>query len=387
MSSLSSATRWVAGVLIVAVSLSAHAYAEEPPVPPPAPPPLPPVIVASPAPMQMTVVPPANPCTTCPPPPCCFQRRDSCSWQVDRCCRRLGRFEVSLQGTYTYITDPEHAFGVDTFLPDQVRWDTLEFDGEPGGRAAVRYAVGPLDWIEARFAYLGEFDDQRRQTGVAGYAPAAEPPPIPGVAPGVAGPFTADFSMESTLWTAELNWWSEWFCDGRWRVDTVVGARVISFEEDAEVNSVDPGFNPGFPGDPFVRSETDNLFLGVQAGARVHWDIHQCFELNASLKGLLGNLNRETVVTDNSVFSGGPHSASLEEDEFVWGFEAEVGARWRLLRWLSLEAGYSLLFLDNVQRANDAMNFGASLSGAVQAQSNPDQLFAHSVFAGITLQF
>jgi hypothetical protein len=299
----------------------------------------------------------------------------------------MGRFELSLQGTYTWLPDPEHAFGIDTFFPDQLRWDNLEYEPEFGGRVAARYAVGPYDKIEARFAYFGEFEDSQRQTGVFGYAPAAPPPPIPGVAEGVAGPFTANFAMESTLWTAELNWWSEWFCDGRWRVDTVVGARAIAFDEEADVSGFDPAFNPGFPGAPFVHSDTENLFLGVQAGARAHYDLNQCIELNASLKGMLGNINRKTVVSDNSVFSGGPHSGSLEEDEFVWGFEAEVGVRWRLVRWLSIEAGYSLLFLDDVQRANDALNFGASTSGAVQAQSDPDQLYAHTLFAGVTLQF
>jgi hypothetical protein len=407
----------IAGAVVLAGCLFATtAYAEEPPPagpppmpvgPPPAPDmaPPPPMRVAPPPPASNVVVTPAptygptyysTPCAPAPTPcapcdPCaplpCFQLRDECGWPADCNGCPLGRFEIALQGTYTFITDPEHAFGLDTFFPNQLRWDTLDYDGEFGGRVALRYAMTPCDRIEARGAYLGEFSDSTRQTGVFGFSPFGVPPPIPAVAPGVAGPFTADFEMESTLWTAELNWWSEQICDGRWRLDTVVGARVISYEEDADARNFAPAFNPGFPGAPFIRSETENLFIGIQAGGQAHWDIAQTFELNASFKAMLGNINRESVVSDNSIFSGGPHTGTLEEDEIVWGFEAEAGVRWRLVRWLSIEAGYSLLFLDEVQRANDALNFNASPSGALQAQSLTDQIVAHTLFAGITLQF
>jgi hypothetical protein len=324
-----------------------------------------------------------DPCAPCP----CYQLRDACGWPTDCNGCPLGRFEVALQAMYTIITDPEHAFGLDTFLPNQLRWNDLDYDPELGGRVALRFAMTPCDRVELRGAWFGEFDDSVRQTGVFGFGPAGAVPPIPAVAPGVAGPFAADFSVESELWTVELNWWSEQICDGRWRLDTVVGARAIYFDEEASVTNFTPAFNPGFPGAPFIRSESENLFLGIQAGGQVHWDLSQCFEINASLKGMLGNINRETVVTDNSIFSGGPHQAVLEDDEIVWGFEAEAGVRWRLFRWLSIEAGYSLLFLDEVQRAYDAMNFNGAASGAVQAQSAPDQVVTHSLFAGLTLQF
>ena len=56
-------------------------------------------------------------------------------------------------------------------------------------------------------------------------------------------------------------------------------------------------------------------------------------------------------------------------------------------RCLAFTLGYNLLFLDNVQRANDAMDFSASTSGAVQARNEVDQLLWHGVYAGISFEF
>jgi hypothetical protein len=106
-----------------------------------------------------------------------------------------------------------------------------------------------------------------------------------------------------------------------------------------------------------------------------------------SIKGLVGNLNRTILVQDDSMFAGGLHSASSEDDEIVFGFDAEVGFRWRLARWIAVTGGYDLLFLDNVQRAHMAMDFSHSTSGAVQAQQNPDQLLIHSFFLGLNFNF
>ena len=81
----------------------------------------------------------------------------------------------------------------------------------------------------------------------------------------------------------------------------------------------------------------------------------------------IGNLNRNVTVTDNSIFAGGSHTSRSEEDELVFAFEVELSGRWRLNRCLSLVGGYRLLFVDDVVRANDAMDFNKSFSGAVQA--------------------
>ena len=87
------------------------------------------------------------------------------------------------------------------------------------------------------------------------------------------------------------------------------------------------------------------------------------------------------------LLAGGPHTASEGDDEFVFGLNLDLSAAWHLTPHLAIVGGYDLLFLDNVQRAEDGMDFSNSNSGAVQATQNPDQLVIHSLFLGITFSF
>ena len=137
----------------------------------------------------------------------------------------------------------------------------------------------------------------------------------------------------------------------------------------------------------FVDSDVDNDFFGLQANVAVHIDANQCLEFYASGKGMFGVLNKDIDVSDDSIFAGGTHSAHSEDDEFVFGVDFELGFVWRITRNIGITGGYELLFLDDVQRAEDAMDFSRSNTGAVQARQEPDQLVVHSVFLGVTINF
>ena len=161
-------------------------------------------------------------------------------------------------------------------------------------------------------------------------------------------------------------------------------ARYLQLNELSTVDFSQPPL-PQFAGPSFVNSDVENLFVGLQVGAMFHWDIHPCFELNALLKAMGGNINRKIEVTDRSIFAGGPHSASSEDDEIVFGAEVELGFKWRIHRRWAITGGYNLQFLDGVVRAYDAMDFSHSNSGAVQARQLTDQMLIHSVFLGLNL--
>ena len=146
---------------------------------------------------------------------------------------------------------------------------------------------------------------------------------------------------------------------------------------------------PGpFPvADGFVDSDVKNKFYGGQLCLAAHYDADPRWTFASSLKALMGSLDRDLAVVDNSIFAGGTHSSKEGDDEFVFGINFELNATWRLAPHVSLFAGYDLLVLDNVQRAEDGMDFSNSNSGAVQATQNPDQLVIHSLFVGVTFTF
>ena len=46
---------------------------------------------------------------------------------------------------------------------------------------------------------------------------------------------------------------------------------------------------------------------------------------------------------------------------------------------------YTLLFLDSVVRAQDALDFTQAATGAVQARQKTDSMLVHAVFLGVVL--
>jgi hypothetical protein len=197
----------------------------------------------------------------------------------------------------------------------------------------------------------------------------------------------ADYDVESDLWSIELNYWHEIDCSDRWRFDLGLGARWIQFNETAKVDFTTTGPGPFPVANGYVESEVENMFLGGQLMAQAHYDVTYCVELYGSLKALFGTLQRDVDVSDDSIFAGGSHSSSNDDDEFVFGLNLELGAKWRIAKCFILSASYEMLFLDNVQRAEDAMDFSVSNSGAVQAAQSPDQLVVHSFWVGVTFNF
>jgi hypothetical protein len=275
------------------------------------------------------------------------------------------------------VNSPEGTFGLESFTGNQMNWEGVDYDPTYGGGILIQHALSSCSRIELRGSWLGQVDASARTTGQFAFAP-----PIPGIA--------ANNSMivesEAEVITGELNWVRQ-LGGCRTRYDLGLGLRATYFEETASANNFATAFNPGFPGAPFVTSTVEEYFIGAQLVTGVHHDVNRCLELSAMFKPALGNLNRNLTVNDNSIFAGGAHTSRSEEDELVFAFEVELSAKWRLNRCIALVAGYRLLFVDDIVRANDAMDFTKSFSGAVQAAHTTDQLFVHTLFAGVNLSF
>ncbi len=322
--------------------------------------------------------------------PACGQKRDDCCFAVDRCGRRYGCTTIRVEGLFSYLDSPEGLVGTPAFgNPQQWEWDQLDYEPSFGGRAFVKHCLGPLEWIEVGGTYYGSWDDEITSTGVFGFAPPDAFAAGGHIPIGESNPVAATFSSEAEAFGGEASFITEMHCSGCYRWDWLVGARYLQFNEEARIDFAQApiaGIGAGGPG-AFVASDVENTFIGLQIGAVMHWELSPTFELQASLKGLAGNLNRDLTVTDNDIFSGGMHTATSEEDEVVFGADIDIGARWRITNRLTLTAGYNLLFLDGVSRANDAMDFSKANSGAVQAQHETDQLLIHSVFVGLEVNF
>jgi hypothetical protein len=351
---------------------------------------LPPTVAPAPAPAprydMVAVYSPRPAVAAAPVAACsdCFEPRDACGWAIDDCGNRLGRFDVTLLGMVSFVGSPDGILGEDLFVAgNHLDWNDVDYAGEFGGRIGMSYRVLPQSRVEAVGTYYGSPDDTNVQRGQF-----AARPGVTGLGD-ISRIVDATFTSEAEAFTLELNFWSEVSCSDRWRIDAGIGARYVSFDEQANVGFVTDAQNPGpFPiANGFVNSDVQNRFYGGQLALAAHYDANSCWTFNSSLKVMLGSLDRELVVTDDSIFAGGTHVSSEGDDEFVLGVNFELSAMWRLAEHVSLRAGYDLFVLDNVQRAEDGMDFSNSNSGAVQATQDPDQLVIHSLFFGVTFTF
>jgi hypothetical protein len=321
--------------------------------PPPAP--RAPVYVQPPAPTRATVAavcPPAP----CPPPPC------------------TPTFGVSLEATYTLLNDLDQPFGVDTFRPDQIRWSELDYEGAFGGRGAMRIALNPTSRIEIRGAYLGDFDDSASRGGSFGFQPG------PGGGTGVVTVGQLTMESEARLITGEANVWFEVLRSGSARLDLGGGFRGIWFDESARASTTIIGGAAST-----VDSDVTDQFYGGQAASALHLDLGTKVVFTVSGKAFLGNISRDAVVVDTNFASGGVKTNESDHDQFTWGFEAEAGFVFRVTPAVGFSLGYSLLVLDDVLRADGAMDFSHFDSQTVQARQLDGQIIAHSFFAGITI--
>jgi hypothetical protein len=231
-----------------------------------------------------------------------------------------------------------------------------------------------------RGTYYGKWSSTASDTGTFAFAPG------PGGVGGAIAPNATTFDSSAEAYGGELNWMTELSCEGSTRWNALLGVRYFRFDEDLSAgNWAAPfgGFGPG----TFAGSSVENAFLGLQLGGSMQRDLCNSVTFSAGLKGLLGNMNRKAAVTDTSFFAGGTHAASNEDDEIVWGADVELALKWRLTSRIALTGGYNFFMVDGVQRADKAMDFTKSTSGAIQVQTATDQVTIHSLFFGVNFNF
>jgi hypothetical protein len=319
-------------------------------------------------------------------PDLCSFRRDECCWPLDWCGNRYGCWDITLEAAAGFLSGPEGQLGEPAFgaVASQFSWGGLTYDLALGARGSLRRQLEPQSWLELRGFGGVKSRDSQSQNGVFGFRPPVGPPPVPPIT--VSNAVNGVLETSAQTFGAELNYIHEIDCSGCWRWDILGGARWINFEEHSRASFNNPPIGVG-AGAAFVDSLSINRFIGGQLGAAGTWGLSERLEATFGAKGLVGSIDRSVRVAGNNIFVGGPTRSSVNEDEVTFGFDIEASLKFRLTPRFALTAGYNLLFLDNVVRAYDAMDFSQAFSGAVQARQELGQLVIHTVFAGINVNF
>jgi hypothetical protein len=289
------------------------------------------------------------------------------------------RLRVAIEGLIAFWENAQGPFGEPSGQPDQMVWDVLGSTEAPGLRLGALYEIDTRNSVEARWTWFRGIDQQARQTGVFGFSPGD------GGAPGVSASNTATFRREVDVMSFEASWWRFLPQVDKVRADFLLGVRVIPIDEEA--SAVDWANDFGAGSDPFVRSTVSNTFVGGQVGVAVVYGVGTRVEFVGILKGLFGAMLRDISVADQAIFSGGLHAGSIEETDFVFGVDLDLGVRVWVGRRVAVTLGYNLLFVDGVVHANAAQDFSQGATGAVQPRVAKDELVLHSVLLGAIVDF
>lgn len=331
----------------------AGAAAPRPAAPPPAAPVLLPALTAA----------PAAPCGA----PC----RDAC----DPC---APRWELSLEGGLGLLESPEGLLGVQPPPGDALDWGGVDYAPTFAGRVrlAVRagarwgFAVGAMHW--------GKADDEVDASGFAVIRPA------PGGLPSLSRPLAGTLSSELTLWDLRAGGWCEWGCSPCLTMVAGVGVRVASLDETSRADLVTTDL-PTVTGS--IESEVDNDLLLAEASLGLRWAVGATSTLGVTVTGMLGGSGTDITVRDENVLSAGAHAATRGDEDTAYGLQVDLLAAWRVNKDFSLTAGYSLLWLDGIQRGPAAIDLGQTATGAVQASYTPESYLAHAFLLGISFDF
>jgi hypothetical protein len=254
----------------------------------------------------------------------------------------------------------------------EIRWSRVDPGLAGAGRVTLTLGVGAGDVLEARGTWYGHTEGQSRETGVIAFRN-----PAPAVTPLL----SVDLSTEMDGYGFELSWLRELEPDEGTHYALGLGFRWMRFEEEARMDRWAPA--PGPPGTPFVRSRTVNELVGGQIVGAAWRDVSDELALKVVAKGIFGSVRRDLVVEDEAIFSGGQHRSTDETSEFGWAVEATLALGYRVSPRVALTLGYTVLYVDKVVRANDALDFGQAGSGVVRTRRETDNLLTHLAFFGV----
>lgn len=302
---------------------------------------------------------------------------DPCA-PVDPC---AGTWVLSLAGGVAQATSPEGVVGVQPAPADSIDWGSLDYGAVPAARASLAWRAGARWGLRAGGTWWGRSDDD---TTVAGSFASTE---APGVDLDISRPYNAALSTELTVWDGGVGLWMQWALGSSLTLTGSAGGRMARVDETARVDfsTVGPGGVPNAQG--FAASDVTNELLLGELGFSLRWSPSTTWAFTLGASALAGSVSTSIDVSDATLFSAGSHASSRTKDDTTFGMQADLQVEWRFASRWALSAGYSLLWLDSVQRAAATMDYSQSATGAVQALYAPDSLTVHAVLLGVQFSF
>lgn len=194
------------------------------------------------------------------------------------------------------------------------------------------------------------------------------------------------------------------------RIYGLIGYRYMNLDEDLSIDSEIRPIGGSFGANSSVRASdlfsTDNQFHGGDLGIETQLN-HGSFFLKILTKAALGNVHQSVDISGSTVASDGVTSTSfaggllaqptnigeITSDHFAVLPEANVTLGLQLTRNVAITGGYSFLYLSNVVRPGDQIDFsvnptqfdGGVLIGEARpaASVNTSEFWMHGFNAGV----
>ena len=251
-------------------------------------------------------------------------------------------------------------------------WDQNDFDGGGAIRLNVGRHIRRCERVELRMSWQGWQQDSR-QTGRFGFSQT------PGGAVMVSPTSEATLENEVYLGSIEFNWWKTIPGPRTSRFAWGLGGRVISLIDKAIAKDW-----VGLAPNAYLEGKARNTLWAAQAMGAWHLRPSSRFEFAFIGKALAGALNRDLTEKDTSIVTGGATTnAERERTDFGWGLEGEVRAMWRPWARVGITASYTVLFLDEVSRGHEILDFSQAATGSIQIQDAKDSVVVHTLYFGV----
>jgi len=256
-------------------------------------------------------------------------------------------------------------------------------------RSGMRVVVGGWFDGEPRRGFEAAFTVMESQASLFNAASGGDPilaRPIGNAVTGLPAAILLAFPGESTgsvsalarsgnFYDAALDFTEVFVQNGGFRLESIVGYRFYRYDEGVSIRQAvlptGPLFVPGTVIDSSDAFSTQNAFHGLDLGlrARCAWDD---FTLTLLAKAAAGHITRETNIQGSQVTtvpglppvgsSGGVLALSSNigrHSKNDWGLFPELGANlsWQLNPNVRLRGGYTFLFLHQIARAPDQIDF------------------------------
>ena len=308
--------------------------------------------------------------TPCEPTP--SPRRGACCDPCDPCCCG-SPWMIGLYASSAVFEDPTGILGEP--VPAGItpfNFGANTYDPVGGARLRVLHRRGCEDAFEFRGTFYGKASTDSRQTGQFAFSNPA----------GISPVASATVFNESLVWGFDINYWKTLRKTSRWHTRIGSGFRYTRIDEKAEVR--DWNGNPNLQRS-FIGAEARNALFAAQLMAGATYRVSSRFELMADAKVLGGVLTSTVDITEDSILSGGSKAASKDNNEFGWGVEGTVEARFRIGSRLWIRGSAEVLFIDGVQGATDSFDFSQASTGAVQARTLTSDRVISTLFLGVDL--